>query len=99
MRFINASFVVLVLTACTTAAPPADRSRAVGLSLREATALVEAFEAKQVPPSKRPAPPTTMEEALGVLKSDRLDLFPGAVSFLSTQTTPEATALKAQTLL
>jgi tetratricopeptide (TPR) repeat protein len=69
------------------------------MSLREATALVESFESKQVPASRKPPAPTTMEESLAVLKSDRLDLFPGSVAFLSSQTTPEATALKAQTLL
>lgn len=89
----------LVSGACTTAAPAPERGRSVGMSLREATALVQAFEAKQLPASKKPAPPATLEESLAVLKSDRLDLFPDAVAFLSSQNTHEARALKAQVLL
>ena len=86
---------------CTTAAPkPEERpARSVGLSLHEATALVETFESKQVPPGKRPAAPTNLEECLAVLKSDRLDLFPDAVKFLEAQSAPEATALRAQVRL
>lgn len=95
-----AAALFALLAACTTAAPaPSDRTRVVGLSLREATALVESFEAKQVPPAQRPAAPATMEAAVLVLKGDRIDLFPGAVGYLSTLTTPEALALKAQLLL
>jgi tetratricopeptide (TPR) repeat protein len=98
-----AAFFALVTfggAACMTAAPPPpDNTRAVGLSLREASSLVQAFEAKQVAPSQRPPAPTTTQEAEAVLKSDRLDLFPAAVSLLSTQTSPEAMALKAQLLL
>src|SRR6476660_4777813 len=97
---LSSAALLALTTACTTAAPPApDRSRAVGLSLREATALVEALEAKQVPAAQKPPAPTTMEGALAVLKTDRLDLFPGAVGYLSGQTTPEALALKTQLLL
>lgn len=100
LLFSASAALLVVLAACTTAAPaPAERGRAVGLSLREATALVEAFEAKQVPASAKPEAPTTMEGAVAVLKTDRLDLFPGAVSWLASQTTPEALALKAQLLL
>ncbi|MBI1947303.1 MAG: hypothetical protein HYS27_16535 [Deltaproteobacteria bacterium] len=87
--------------ACVTAAPPpAGRpARTVGLSMSEATALVESFEQKQVPPGKKPAAPTSLEECLAVLKSDRIDLFPDAITFLDGQTTPEAAALRAQVQL
>lgn len=95
---LTALFVVVIAVGCATAAPaPAERpARTVGLSLHEATALVLSFEQKQVPPGKRPAAPTSLEECLAVLKSDRLDLFPDAIKFLEAQSTPEATALRAQ---
>jgi hypothetical protein len=101
MRFLLVLLVLLALTsACTTVAPSPERpSHTVGLSLREATKIVDAFEAKQLPPAQKPPPPTSMEEALAVLKSDRLDLFPGSVGWLSTQTSPDALALRAQTYL
>lgn len=89
--------LLVVTVACASAPPPPGRpARTVGLSMAEATALVESFEAKQVPPGQKPAPPTSVEECLAVLKSDRLDLFPGAIALLDGQTTPEATALRAQ---
>ena len=92
--------VAVLVGACATSSPPAmEPVRAAALSLAEATALVDAFEAGRLPPAQRPPPPTTMAEAVGVLKSDRLDLFPGAVDLLSTQHTPEAMALRAQILL
>ncbi len=99
LRSLASSLAAVVIAGCTTAAPAPERPHTVGLSLHEATKLVEAFEAKQVPPQKRPPPPTTMEEALAVLKSDRIDLFPGAVSWLETQPSTDALALKSQILL
>lgn len=99
IRFaLTALFVVVIAVGCATGAPaPSERpARTVGLSLHEATALVLSFEQKQVPPGKRPAAPTSLEECLAVLKSDRLDLFPDAIKFLEAQATPEATALRAQ---
>ncbi len=99
MSLLSKCSLLLVVTAvgCATAAPPAERpARTVGLSAAEAAALVASFEAKQVPPGKKPAPPTTLEECLAVLKSDRVDLFPEAIAFLDTQSTPEAAALRAQ---
>ena len=99
MRISPLAFAVVVAAGCTTMGPAAKEGHSVGLSLREATKLVESFEARQLPPSKKPPPPTTMEEALAVLKSDRLDLFPDSVAWLSAQPSPEALALKAQTML
>ncbi len=89
--------LVVSAVACATATPPAERpARTVGMSLAQATELVASFEAKQVPAGKKPAPPTSTDECLAVLKSDRIDLFPDAIAFLATQATPEAAALRAQ---
>src|SRR2546426_662100 len=99
-RVVAAGSLLVACAACNTAAPVGgEHNRTVGMSLREATALVASFEQKQVPPSKKPPPPTTMEEALAVLKSDRLDLFPDSVAWLETQPAPDAVALSAQTML
>jgi tetratricopeptide (TPR) repeat protein len=96
LRLTAASLVAVTITACASAAPAPERSsRTVGLSLREATALVQAFESKQVPPSKV-TPVASKEDALAALKSDRLDLFPSAVDWLSKQDGADALALKAQ---
>lgn len=102
MPRISTAPILIVVTAvgCATAAPPAERAeRTVGMSLAEATTLVATFESKQVPPGKKPAPPTSVDECLAVLKSDRIDLFPEAIAYLDTLTTPEAAALRAQVQL
>jgi tetratricopeptide (TPR) repeat protein len=92
--------VIPALLACGTAQPAQQQpARTVGLSLKEATALVAAFEAKQVPASHKPATVSSKEEALTALKSDRIDMFPSAVEWLDKQEGVEMTALKAQTLL
>ena len=93
-----AASLASTMVGCATAssAPAPGPARSVGLSLAEATALVDGFEARQVPPGKKPAAPTSLDECLAVLKSDRLDLFPDAVKFLQAQTTPEAAAMRAQ---
>lgn len=96
----TAALLVVTAVSCATAAPtgsPGERAgRTVGLSLHEATALVDSFEQQQVPPGKKPAAPTSLDECLAVLKSDRIDLFPDAITYLDGQATPEATALRAQ---
>lgn len=103
LRTTLATLCVLSLVACASAQKaddaPATQPRRVGLSLAEATALVQAFEAKQVPAQKKLPAPTSMAEALAVLKSDRIDAFPDAVAWLSGQPGAEAQALKAQILL
>jgi tetratricopeptide (TPR) repeat protein len=97
---LSVAILAAIQAGCATPPPPpAHSARTVGLSLREATALVDAFEAKQVAPTHKPAAPASLEDAVAVLKSDRLDLFPASVKFLEAQGTPEALALKAQTLL
>jgi tetratricopeptide (TPR) repeat protein len=103
---LRTSLVTLALLSfigCATAQPatdgPATPPRRVGLSLHEATDLVNAFTAKQVPAQKKIPAPTSMDEAVAILKSDRIDAFPDAVAWLAGQTGPEALALKAQILL
>jgi hypothetical protein len=92
-----------VLVACGSSQPEqkddASPARRVGISLREATALVAAFESKQVPPQKKIPTPTSLDEARAVLKSDRIDAFPDAVQWLAGQPGHDALALKAQILL
>ena len=103
LRTSLATFSLLTLFACASAQPAADTSatpaRRVGLSLKEATELVNAFTAKQVPAQNKLPAPTSLAEATAILKSDRIDAFPDAVAWLSGQTGPEALALKAQILL
>jgi tetratricopeptide (TPR) repeat protein len=109
MRVIPLSLAFLALvpagvSACASSSSSGDtsssgNSRHVGISLREATALVQAFENKQVPPQKKIPAPTSLDEARAVLKSDRIDAFPDAVAFLSGQQGHDAAALKAQILL
>lgn len=103
LRRLSLAAIVVVtavspVAGCATSAPASEArpARTVGLSFAEAKALVDSFEAKQVPPGKKPAPPTSLDECVAVLKSDRLDLFPDAVQYLGTQTSPEALALRAQ---
>lgn len=103
LRTLFASLSLLSVIACAspqkaddTAAVPARR---VGISLREATTLVAAFEARQVPAQKKLPAPTSLAEATAVLKSDRIDAFPDAVAYLAGQPGAEALALKAQILL
>src|SRR5687767_3202753 len=91
--------VIPALLACGTAQPAQQPARTIGLSLKEATALVDAFEAKQVAASHKPATVSSKEEALNALKSDRIDMFPSAVEFLEKQEGVEMLALKAQILL
>lgn len=69
------------------------------MSLREATKLVETFEARQVPAQQKPGAPASVQDAVSALKADRLDLFQGAASYLASQSSPEAQALHAQILL
>lgn len=98
---MNKIFIVAAIVAavagCTTPAPAAQSGRrTVGLSLKEAQAIVDAFESKQVAPQKAMATPTDVTGALAVLKADRIDAFPGAVAFLSKQEGYDALALRAQ---
>ena len=86
--------VVVVVVGCV--APQAQAPKRAALTLPQAQALVIAFEAQQVAPQFALAPPTDLKGALEVLKSDRIDAFPAAVAFLSTQQGYDALALKAQ---
>jgi len=92
---IAIAVAVVAIAGCTTPPPPPTARRTVGLSLKEAEAIVAAFEAKQVAPQKAMAA-TDVATALAVLKADRLDAFPGAVAFLAKQEGYDALALRAQ---
>lgn len=96
-KLLSAVALAAALVGCTTSSPPETASRrTVGLSLKEAQALVVAFEQKQVAPQKAIAAPTDVAAALEILKSDRIDAFPGAVAFLKDKEGYDALALKAQ---
>lgn len=89
---------VAVAVACATATP-ARRA----LHLDEAKAMVQAFEATLVPPSRVVPVEPGAPGALAALKSDRLDAFPGAVERLTSAPDAdldiETLALRAQLLL
>ena len=93
--------VLAGVSACATSQPAQDvaASRTVGLSMGEAVAIVQGFEANLGAVQAAAPPITDMAGALAVLKADRLDQFPSSVAWLAAQEGDEALAVKAQTLL
>ena len=86
-----------VLCACvTTPKAAASTLRTAGLTLAEAQVVVDFFESQQVAPQRSLGTPGDLQGALLVLKSDRIDGFPAAVTFLGSQEGFDALALKAQ---
>ena len=78
---VTALLALVVATACQSTRH-ARRHEGVTLSTVDATAIVDAFEAQQASPTRPLRAPTTTDEALAILKSDRLDAFADVVAFL-----------------
>lgn len=98
MRLFRVVPVLLVAACVSTPQPRVERSRAAGMSLEEARALVAEFETRQAAESASDplAQPKSLDQVVEILKRDQIDLFAAGVAFAEKQEGAQAEAVRAQ---
>lgn len=100
MNLRTAAFAIASLTACaspTRLEPVTGGEHRIGMSLAEATEIVEGLEYTHYLRTKTPTTAaTSMEEAFEVLRSDQIDRFRSALAFAEKESSLEGMAMAAQ---